>query len=296
MKNPSFSGGKAMQNEEKYYLDLNAPPLYCCSAMRKFGEGERHVTRTASYAVLILMFGGVLRFEENGEKRELRAGEYYIQRERLRQTGCMQSDTPEYFYIHFTGARYKTAREFLPDKTENSAIFTRPAESEPADENANANAYASEKLPLYGTFSANKIKPYIEKLTLLGFHASQTAYTGVFYEILSELNLPPVNAAEKIRRYIIENYQKKLLLDELCKTFYRSKNRLIEAFKKAYGTTPYAYHTEYRLMQAEQSLRATDLPLAAIAENSGYESYMLFYKAFLKRFRLSPSEYRKKYT
>ena len=265
-KSELFGGGKAMQNEEKYYLDLNAPPLYCCSAMRKFGEGERHVTRTASYAVLILMFGGVLRFEENGEKRELRAGEYYIQRERLRQTGCMQSDTPEYFYIHFTGARYKTAREFLPDKTENSAI------------------------------SANKIKPYIEKLTLLGFHASQTAYTGVFYEILSELNLPPVNAAEKIRRYIIENYQKKLLLDELCKTFYLSKNRLIEAFKKAYGTTPYAYHPEYRLMQAEQSLRATDLPLAAIAENSGYESYMLFYKAFLKRFRLSPSEYRKKYT
>lgn len=281
-----------MQNKEEYYLDLNVPPCYCGSAMRKFGEGERHITRTANYGVLILMLDGVLRFEENGEARELHAGEYYVQRDGLRQTGKQACDSPEYFYIHFTGARYKTAREFSAGETENEADFNRTAEtSEPA-----VNLYSGEKFSLRGTFSVNKIKPYTEKLTLLGFHASQTAYSGVFYGILTELNAPPVTVAEKIRRHIIENFRQKLLLDELCKTFYCSKNRLIETFKKAYGITPYAYYTEYRLMQAEQSLRTTDLPLALIAENSGYESYMLFYKAFLKRFRLSPSEYRKKYT
>ena len=62
------------------YLNLNQPPRYIGSSMRKFLPGERHVNRITNDSVLILMFDGVLRFEEDGEPQNICKGEYYIQR------------------------------------------------------------------------------------------------------------------------------------------------------------------------------------------------------------------------
>lgn len=141
------------------YLGLNQPPRYLCSSMRKFLPDEHHVNRTANYSVLILMFDGVLRFEEDGEPQEIRKGEYYIQRGGRAQTGNRASSSPEYFYIHFDGA------------------FS------PLAENREQNA----GLPLAGGFDAVAVQPYIKKLTLLGHRATFTEYACAFYEILTAL-------------------------------------------------------------------------------------------------------------
>lgn len=248
------------------YLTLNQPPRYIGSSMRKFIPGERHVNRITNDSVLILMFDGVLRFEEDGEPQDICKGEYYIQRGGRVQTGDRVSSSPEYFYIHFDGA-------YIP--------YT---------ENGEQNAL----LPLFGTFDARTIQPYIKKLTLLGHRASATEYACAFYEILTALTpRREISLPERMRRHIIENCNRPFCLNELSRLFYVSKNKLIELFRNAYATTPYAYYNEYRLSQARLLVLSADLALSRVAEECGFGDYMSFYKAYKKRFGVSPSAARK---
>lgn len=248
------------------YLNLNRPPRYLCSSMRKFLPDEHHVNRTTNDSVLILMFDGVLRFEEDGEPQDLCKGEYYIQRGGRVQTGERASSSPEYFYIHFDG------------------IFSPHSE----------NGEQSAELPLHGKFDAFTIQPYIKKLTRLGHRATATEYACAFYEILTALmSRREVTLPERIREYIVENSSRPFSLNELSRLFYVSKNKLIELFRNAYGTTPYAYYNEYRLSQARLLVLSADLPLSRVAEAAGFGDYMTFYKAYVKRFGISPFVMRK---
>lgn len=79
----------------------------------------------------------------------------------------------------------------------------------------------------------------------------------------------------------------------MSRLFYVSKNKLIELFKNAYGTTPHAYYNEYRLSQARLLVLSADLPLNRVAATCGFGDYMSFYKAYVKRFGVSPAAARK---
>lgn len=48
-----------------YYLNDNAFARFEACSMRKFDEGECHITRVFKSSVLILMLGGILRFTED---------------------------------------------------------------------------------------------------------------------------------------------------------------------------------------------------------------------------------------
>ena len=85
-------------------IDLNCPITYFNASLRFFKKEERHITRLCSCDVLLLVFDGIMRFSEDGVPVEVRAGEYYIQRKNLYQTGDAVSDYPKYLYVHFDAA------------------------------------------------------------------------------------------------------------------------------------------------------------------------------------------------
>ena len=59
-------------------IDFNSPILYRHASFRYFEKNEHHITRFCIDNVLLLVYEGVLRFSEDGEEKEVRAGEYYI--------------------------------------------------------------------------------------------------------------------------------------------------------------------------------------------------------------------------
>ena len=75
-------------------LDLNKPVLYRGASFRFFEKKEHHITRFCRVNVLLLVFDGVLRFSEDGIEREVRAGEYYIQRKNCHQGGASLATAP----------------------------------------------------------------------------------------------------------------------------------------------------------------------------------------------------------
>ena len=57
--------------------------------------------------------------------------------------------------------------------------------------------------------------------------------------------------------------------------------------------SPQEFLTVFRLTKAEELLQLTDLTIESIALSCGYSDPMVFTKAFQKRKKMSPSNYRK---
>lgn len=73
-----------------------------------------------------------------------------------------------------------------------------------------------------------------------------------------------------------------------------NRQYLADAVKEGSGMTLGAYLADLRLKYALELLTANrDLTLEAIAEETGYASYSPFFKAFIQKYGMSPSEYRK---
>ncbi|MBB4571593.1 helix-turn-helix domain-containing protein [Rhizobium leucaenae] len=63
-------------------------------------------------------------------------------------------------------------------------------------------------------------------------------------------------------------------------------------FKKAVGLTVNQAITRHRLDTAQSLLISSDLPIAAVAFESGFGSLSRFYEAFEGRFTITPAKYR----
>ncbi len=238
-------------------LSFNTLPEYIFSSWRNFFDGEHHIKRCIDESVLILVYQGELRFEENGIPVALHANEYYIQRPFTKQTGNAKCSAPKYFYIHFHG--------------EYDELHG---------------------LPLRGTFDERHLKPFIEDLNNLGHDASKLEFHKCFYSILFELSKNDnVSPAQQIKNYLLQHYDSALTLDDVSRDLNFSKNHLIRLFRAQYGKTPYRFLTEYRLEKAKQLLSTTNRSCQTIANDVGFDRYSVFYKAFLNYYKITPTQF-----
>ena len=242
-------------------IQMNAPMIYKHASMRYFAPGEHHVRRHCKDDVLLLVCDGILRFSEDGEEHEVRAGEYYIQKHGLFQGGAIASDSPSYLYVHFR--------------------------AEHTDD--------SKALPLTGRFDIETFRPMMEALDRLAHSgATYIEQSAVFFRILSLLYHPPAvrSAVESMRQYIEDRFTEKITLDDLVKRFGYSKNQIILIFRKRYGATPVSFINGLRLQKARHLMESTSMSLHAISELSGFNDYSGFYKVFCQSEHCSPAKWR----
>lgn len=82
--------------------------------------------------------------------------------------------------------------------------------------------------------------------------------------------------------------------DALMKELGVSKNRLYEALMQEAHCSLQDYITECRLKEAVVLMeQMPDMSLAEVGERVGYSSYTTFYRSFVNRFRISPTDYRR---
>lgn len=240
-------------------LNLQKLPKVIYSNSRQFYPHEKHINRIFKEDVLILMYKGTLRFNENGKEVEVKEGQYYIQLANQKQLGTIESDTPFYYYIHFDG---------------------------------NFDEFGH--LPLSGHFNKDSMQPLIEELINLSFTATEVEKQKCFFAVLCDLlnSYLANDTTEKIRLYIQNNYTKNISIKDLENLVFLSKNQIIKLFKKNYNMTPHKYIIELRLDNACDLLLSTDRTINIIASSVGFSDYSIFYKAFVNKFGVSPEEYR----
>jgi AraC-like DNA-binding protein len=95
-----------------------------------------------------------------------------------------------------------------------------------------------------------------------------------------------------LREVMESNYRYNLSLEE----FARIANRSLSAFKRdflaLYGTPPGKWLLKKRLDLAEGLLLQSDMPVAEVADESGFENPTHFNRVFKQRFGKSPLQYR----
>ncbi len=91
-----------------------------------------------------------------------------------------------------------------------------------------------------------------------------------------------------IIEYVNHNLSLDLSLDAIAGRFYLSKSQLSRSFKKATGSTLWDYVLIKRLLLARSLIREGE-SISEACENSGFREYSSFYRAYKKRFGISPN-------
>ncbi|MCT4543196.1 MAG: AraC family transcriptional regulator [Vallitalea sp.] len=101
-----------------------------------------------------------------------------------------------------------------------------------------------------------------------------------------------IEKVKSIHTLIISDIQKHYTLEQLSKEFNISLTGMKNCFKAIYGDSIFAYLRKYRIDRATMFLRTTDLNIATIANEVGYNSPSKFAAAFKKEIGITPLEYR----
>lgn len=104
-------------------------------------------------------------------------------------------------------------------------------------------------------------------------------------------NKPSIGEAAK--KYVIENYDSKITIMDICKELRCSKSTLLSTFKRQFGITVGQFITAYRLGEAKRLLELGEQSINEIAHETGFYDQSYFSKVFSAECGKSPSEYRR---
>ncbi|MBA2934298.1 helix-turn-helix transcriptional regulator [Sphingomonas sp. CGMCC 1.13654] len=94
------------------------------------------------------------------------------------------------------------------------------------------------------------------------------------------------------RRLIEERWQERLTLEGIAGQCGVNREKLRRGFRALFSCTVAEAISERRLGEASHMLRSTDLPVSSIGYRSGYLNNASFSRAFVRRFGVTPSDYR----
>jgi LacI family transcriptional regulator len=94
-------------------------------------------------------------------------------------------------------------------------------------------------------------------------------------------------------RHIRAHSREALKVSDLQKALFVSRRSLEHRFTQALDRTPAAEIRRARLEHVRRLLIETDLPLAAIAERTGYQHLEVMVRAFQRQFSLPPGRFRR---
>ncbi len=114
-------------------------------------------------------------------------------------------------------------------------------------------------------------------------------------DCLTEYQAEQITVIREIHQQLVNHMDKRLTIETLSKQYLMNPTSLKALFKDVYGTSIAAHIKEHRMQEAAKLLYETDLSIAEIAKQVGYDSQSKFSVAFKSYFQILPKEYRKKH-
>lgn len=102
---------------------------------------------------------------------------------------------------------------------------------------------------------------------------------------------------ERIRTmvsYIHQHYADKITVSQIAMSAHISEREALRCFRRCLHMTPSDYLMEYRLHCVQRLLHEGALPVADIAQRTGFSDAAYFDKAFRAAFGMTPTQYRKR--
>jgi len=101
-----------------------------------------------------------------------------------------------------------------------------------------------------------------------------------------------VNKIEYALDYIREHFNEEIVINDLAARLDMSPSYFSSMFKKEVGQSTMQYITALRMERAKAYLTDSDLSVAVIAKNVGYEDSQYFFRVFKKTIGMTPLQYR----
>lgn len=98
---------------------------------------------------------------------------------------------------------------------------------------------------------------------------------------------------ERAKSTLDERFCEKVTIAEISRGIGLSPVAFLRRFRKAFGVTPGGYLASARINRARELLVSTDLTLAAIASECGFENEYYFSSSFKKSTGVPPGRYRR---
>jgi len=119
---------------------------------------------------------------------------------------------------------------------------------------------------------------------IIAVHLKSVKYTSSpFDELLKSVTL-----------YLESNFDKKILISEMSEKMGYTRNHISRLFKKQYGISPCEYVLNLRIEKAKKLLEDNKFSIDQISTAVGYDDASYFSKIFLRKTKMTPSQYRKK--
>lgn len=96
---------------------------------------------------------------------------------------------------------------------------------------------------------------------------------------------------DEILHYISNNLSQKITIKSISEYFHISESSINQLFKKNFNTSVYKLITQKRLTTSKK-LIMDNVPLKEIPHRCGFSDYSVFYKAFIKEYKISPKEFK----
>lgn len=98
-----------------------------------------------------------------------------------------------------------------------------------------------------------------------------------------------------ITKFLQEHLAEDISLAALADEFHLNSQYISQLFKNEIGVGFHVYLTNIRMEKAKKLLLTTALPIAEIAEQTGYNDYRVFTKVFKKSENITPTQYRREF-
>jgi len=98
-----------------------------------------------------------------------------------------------------------------------------------------------------------------------------------------------------VHEYIAKNFRNKISLNELADIAHMTPQAFCNFFKKKTAKTIFTYINDLKIGYSCRLLMSTDLNIAQIANESGFNSTTFFNRKFKDRMEFTPKEYRKQF-
>lgn len=109
-----------------------------------------------------------------------------------------------------------------------------------------------------------------------------------------EETIPRYNELKRLREAIYDDPVSSWSVEDICGEMNISRTYFHRLYFAAFGVTCRQDVIESRLLYATELLKNTDMSVAAIAEQCGYDSESYFMRQFKKHKNCTPSEYRRR--
>ena len=272
---PNYKNSYKVEQKELLSLAVYNVGYQKCDLMHQWGPGVR------DHYLIHYVISGKGYYKTNGKKYTLEAGDSFLVYPNREVTYFADHGLPwEYAWVGFNGSdalSILNATNFTP---EHPIIQKTPHGEE----------ILHELLRIYEV-RGNEFERAVEMTGRL--------YTALALFMKSADQKTPSTSynsyVQKAIEYISANYSYPITVEDIADYVGLSRSHLFRSFEKVMEISPIEYLTNFRIKQACNLLKTSDLSITAIANSAGFENNLYFSKAFHKVKGVSPKVYKKEH-